>query len=203
MSKPTQTTRERIVAAADELFYQRGFEHTSFTDIAQAVNLSRGNFYHHFKTKDDILEAVIAYRLSNTQAMLAAWETNSQDPESRINHFIHILIMNQAKIKQFGCPVGTLCTELAKLNHALHTQANAIFTLFKGWLQSQFIRMGYEAKANTLAMHLLGRSQGIALLANTFKDETFIEHEVAQLRRWLSTLKKSAIHTDDNTLRGH
>jgi AcrR family transcriptional regulator len=38
------TTRERIVDAADTLFYQRGFEKTSFADIADAVGLSRGNF---------------------------------------------------------------------------------------------------------------------------------------------------------------
>ena len=38
-------TREHIVRAADELFYQQGFDHTSFADIAKAVNISRGNFY--------------------------------------------------------------------------------------------------------------------------------------------------------------
>ena len=39
------TTREQIVAAADRLFYQQGFEHTSFSHIADAVRISRGNFY--------------------------------------------------------------------------------------------------------------------------------------------------------------
>src|SRR5688500_768121 len=58
-----KTTRDQIVAAADQLFYRRGFEHTSFSDIADAVRISRGNFYHHFKSKDDILDAVIGARL--------------------------------------------------------------------------------------------------------------------------------------------
>ena len=43
------STREQIVLAADQLFYEQGFEHTSFADIADAVKLSRGNFYYHFK----------------------------------------------------------------------------------------------------------------------------------------------------------
>jgi len=48
----SSSTRRHIVAAADRLFYQQGFEHTSFADIAEAVAISRGNFYYHFKTQD-------------------------------------------------------------------------------------------------------------------------------------------------------
>lgn len=44
-------TRQQIVEAADGLFYERGFEATSFADIAGIVGLSRGNFYYHFKTR--------------------------------------------------------------------------------------------------------------------------------------------------------
>ena len=47
-------TRAQIVEAADQLFYERGFEHTSFADIAAQVQISRGNFYYHFRTKDEI-----------------------------------------------------------------------------------------------------------------------------------------------------
>lgn len=53
-----KTTREQIVESADRLFYQQGYENTSFADIAQAVHISRGNFYYHFKSKDQILDAV-------------------------------------------------------------------------------------------------------------------------------------------------
>lgn len=51
--------RDHIVAAADPLFYRQGFEHTSFAAIADAVQISRGNFYYYFKSKDKILDAVI------------------------------------------------------------------------------------------------------------------------------------------------
>ena len=65
--------RDQIIAAADQLFYQKRFEHTSFTHIAEAVKISRGNFYYHFKTKDEILDEVIKLRLTNTQALLDLW----------------------------------------------------------------------------------------------------------------------------------
>ena len=111
-----QTTRDHIVEAADRLFYRQGYEHTSFADIAAVVQISRGNFYHHFKTKDDILDAVIARRMERTSAMLDGWQAEGDGPRERILSFIQMLIGNQAKIMAFGCPVGTLCSELAKLD---------------------------------------------------------------------------------------
>ena len=102
-------TREQIVEAANRLFYERGFEPTSFASIAEAVGISRGNFYYHFKTKDEILDAVINARLAGTRKMLEQWEIDGAQPADRIRSFIHLLIANRADIKRYGCPVGTLC----------------------------------------------------------------------------------------------
>ena len=186
------TTRDQIVEAADQLFYRQGYEHTSFADIAEAVKLSRGNFYYHFKSKNEILDAVIERRLVNTKAMLEQWERAGEHPADRIRSFIDILIVNQAKIMAFGCPVGTLCAELAKVNHASQAHANQLFTLFRNWLARQFAMLGREADADALAMHLLARSQGVAALANAFRDETFIKEEVEQMRGWLRSCTESA-----------
>ncbi|MFC1747850.1 TetR/AcrR family transcriptional regulator [Pseudomonadota bacterium] len=188
-----KTTRDQIIEAADLLFYQQGYEHTSFSNIADTVKISRGNFYYHFKSKDDILAAVINRRLVNTEKMLARWETEGENPEDCIRSFIHILIVNQAKIKRHGCPVGTLCTELAKLNHASQSEANKLYTLFRTWLRRQFTLLGRKADADELAMHLLARSQGVATLANAFHDETFIKQEVKQMCDWLTLCMPSAV----------
>lgn len=182
-----KTTREHIIASADRFFYQRGYEHTSFADIADFVQISKGNFYYHFKSKDEILAAVIQLRLENTRKMLAQWEAEGERPEDRIKSFIHILIMNRADIENYGCPVGTLCTELAKLNHASQAEANELFILFRGWLSRQFALLGHEEVADELAMHLLARSQGVATLAQAFRDEGFIKHEVDQMYQWLNS----------------
>jgi len=186
------TTRERIVEAADGLFYRQGYEHTSFADIADEVRISRGNFYYHFKTKDEILDAVIVARLASTGRMLEQWETAGETPADRIRSFIHILVMNRAKIEKYGCPVGTLCSELAKLDHAAQAGANRLFTLFRAWLRRQFTLLGRKADADALAMHLLARSQGVATLANAFRDETFIRREVDGMCDWLAACAEGA-----------
>jgi TetR/AcrR family transcriptional repressor of nem operon len=187
-----KTTRDHIVEAADRLFYRRGYEHTSFADIAGHVRISRGNFYHHFKTKDEILDAVIDARLANTRTMLEQWAIEGKQPSDRIRSFIQMLIANRTDIKRYGCPVGTLCSELAKLNHAAQDEANALFTLFRTWLRRQFTLLGREPDADMLAMHLLARSQGVATLANAFRDEAFIKQEVKAMNDWLSSIAKGA-----------
>ncbi|UGT38852.1 TetR/AcrR family transcriptional regulator [Nocardia yamanashiensis] len=182
-----RTTREHIVAAADELFYHHGFEHTSFASIAEAVRLSRGNFYYHFKAKDDLLDAVIIARLAYTRDMLAQWEAETPDPAARIGKFIDILLVNRADIQDHGCPVGTLTTELAKLDHTALDAASGLFTLFREWLADQFTHLGRKDDADELAMHVLAASQGVATLANAFHDEAFIHREVQRLHDWLDT----------------
>ncbi len=191
-----KTTRDHIVEAADQLFYRQGYEHTSFSNIADAVQISRGNFYYHFKSKDEILDAVIKLRLADTRKMLERWEIDGKQPADRIRSFIHILIANRADIKQYGCPVGTLSTELAKLNHASQDEANRLFTLYRTWLRRQFTLLGGEADADELAMHLLARSQGVATLANAFHDEKFIKQEVKQMCDWLSSCTESAAQAE-------
>ena len=183
-------TRQHIIEAADRLFYERGFEATSFADISEAVQISRGNFYYHFKSKDEILDAVIALRLARTRSMLDMWEAEEREPIARIRSFIQILIMNRAKIMLYGCPVGTLCNELAKLDHVAQPQANKLFTLFHVWLRQQFTALGRAADADVLALHLLARSQGVATLANAFRQEDFIRREVDGMFAWLDAERR-------------
>lgn len=191
-SHQESSTRERIIEAADTLFYQRGFEKTSFADIAGQVNLSRGNFYYHFKTKDEILSSVIELRAANTRAMLESWTASAETPVGRLGCFAEMLIRNRKDIQRYGCPVGTLCAELAKLAHPAQGDAGMIFGQFRSWLCDQFRALGRRKDADALAMHLLSRSQGIAALANAFHDEAFIRREVELIHAWLLTLQPEA-----------
>ncbi|MFQ3787137.1 TetR/AcrR family transcriptional regulator [Halomonas sp. A29] len=190
------STREQIITAADDLFYRQGFEQTSFANIAEAVGISRGNFYYHFRTKDEILEAVIKRRLAKTRGMLDQWEAESSEPVERIRSFIRILVGNRGKIMRHGCPVGTLCAELAKLEHLQRAAANEVMTLFRTWLRRQFVALGHEPDADALAMHLLARSQGIALLANAYQDSSFVDAEVEQLLDWLDACASQRTHAE-------
>lgn len=179
-------TRDQIVDAADRLFYRRGFAHTSFSDIADVVHISRGNFYHHFKSKDEILAAVIEKRQGDARDLLSQWQADRAGPNERIRCYIDILVRNGGQIKRYGCPVGMLCAELARLQHASRAEANALFGLFRSWLCAEFIRLGCASDADALALHLIARSQGIAMMANTLGDPHFVRREVEELYAWLA-----------------
>jgi TetR/AcrR family transcriptional regulator, acrAB operon repressor len=51
-------TRERIVDAATDVFYDKGVSHTSLNDVAQAASVTRGAIYWHFKNKADLFDAM-------------------------------------------------------------------------------------------------------------------------------------------------
>ncbi|MDK4733566.1 TetR family transcriptional regulator [Rhizobium sp. CNPSo 3490] len=196
-------TRQQIVEAADRLFYERGFEATSFANIAGTVGLSRGNFYYHFKTKDELLDAVITHRLLKTRSMLDEWEAQAEAPDERILSFVNLLILNQSKIMAHGCPVGTLCAELAKLDHIAKSRAAELFDLFRHWLSRQFSELGREDEADALAMHILMRSQGVATLAAAYRDEIFVQNEVENMRAWLAEQRPETPAFPDTLSRQH
>ena len=181
-------TKDQIIAAADKLIYQQGFSQTSFAHIAEKVNISRGNFYYHFKNKNQILDATIHLRMANTHKTLQQWEASSEKPQIRIAHFIDILILNQQDILRFGCPVSNLTNELTRLDHPARENAVMLFTLYRTWLRRQFTLLGFKQMADQHALHLLVQSQGIATLASALKDANFLTKEVAKLHHWLASL---------------
>jgi TetR/AcrR family transcriptional regulator, transcriptional repressor for nem operon len=187
-------TRDKIVDVADRLFYEQGFEFTSFAHIAQEVGVSRGNFYHHFKTKDDILDAVIKKRFEDREIILSEWESIGETPKERILLYIKILIFNKDKIMKYGCPVGTLCSELSKLNHPMQDEASTIMTLFRQWLRTQFEQAGAPLdKCDFQALHVLAWSQGVATLASTFKDLDFVKREISDISLWVEKTLNTSI----------
>ncbi|WP_053374392.1 TetR/AcrR family transcriptional regulator [Paenibacillus sp. FJAT-27812] len=73
--KEAEERRNEIIDAADELFGQKGFDGTSTNDILEKVGIARGTLYHHFKSKEDIMDALIerySVRLLGTAQEIAA-----------------------------------------------------------------------------------------------------------------------------------
>ncbi len=80
MSRKSDRTRNRILQAANRLFYRKGFNRTSFTDVVDAADVPRGNIYYYFRTKEDILRAAVEYRLEVIHAMLDEWNRKFSRP---------------------------------------------------------------------------------------------------------------------------
>lgn len=61
--------------------------------------------------------------------------------------------------------------------------------LFQKWLRSQFEQMGCKKDADKLALHLLSRTQGVAVVAQSLRDRSFLQHEVEQMLQWVEACK--------------
>lgn len=188
MASKGEKTRADIVNCARKLFYEHGYDSSSFTQIVDATGLFRGNIYHYFKTKDEILEAVVASYLNDYQALLTQWEREHHDPKARLRAFVDMITGHKAALVKYGCPIGSLNTELGKERHELQHIARALFELFQNWLAARFTELGLAKEANELALHLLGRAQGIAVITHVYRDKQYLEREIGQLVSWINQL---------------
>ena len=187
MGTKGENNRARIVEAADQLFYKRGYNQTSFSDIADITGIPRGNFYYYFKTKDDILAAVIDARVNQYQEVLTSCNDSSDDPRERLLAFVDVMANSEDTVLDAGCPIGSLCTELAKDSDALQSKSREVFELLRDWMSRQFEEIGFT-DGNENAMDMLARMQGVAVIACTFKDNDYLHRGVDELRSWVKSL---------------
>ena len=176
--------RQRIIEAADSLFYRRGYNQTSFQDISDATGLPRGNFYYYFKTKDEILGAVVDTRLEGMRTMLSHCEASTGDARERLLQFSNMLEDNRENVIQSGCPIGSLCSELAKDLPALHDKSREVFVLLRNWITQQFEALAVS-DADNLAMDLLAKLQGAAVMSCAFKDNDFVDRSHHEIQNWI------------------
>lgn len=186
-----QELRQNILDAANRLFYERGFHQTSFSDIAEASGVPRGNFYYYFKSKDEILEAVVAGRLEQIRGMLAQWEAEIPEPRDRLRRYVQILLNEERDVMRYGCPMGSLNMELGKTRPELLVHSREMFLLFRDWLQRQFRALGAGRGARDLALHLLACTQGTALVASSLSDPGLLRREAQRLKQWIDALPTS------------
>ena len=192
MPTKSERTRRRIVDAANQLFYRKGYNRTSFSDVVAEADVPRGNIYYYFKTKDEILKAVITHRIEITSTMLAEWDKNISDPLDRLQRFVRILYDSTPALLRSGCPMGSLTVELAKDQPVLKAEAKQLFDRFQGWLVNQFIDLGYPEEARELSLRLLARGQGIIVIALVYQDPGFLERGTQEINRWLEELARYA-----------
>jgi AcrR family transcriptional regulator len=80
-------TRTRILDAALELFSEHGFEGTTLQQIADRLGFTKAALYYHFRSKEDLLQALTAPAIAELDALLDAYEQATDTPAQR-RHFV-------------------------------------------------------------------------------------------------------------------
>jgi AcrR family transcriptional regulator len=181
--------RERLITAARQVLYEHGVEKTTLADIAAAADVPLGNVYYYFKTKDALVAAVIE-SYQHTYGEMSADLDQQDGPVGRLKALVQALTSRRDRLASFGCPVGSLSSELGKREDDLRSEAGTILAGLVDWAAVQFRAMGRD-DAQELAVALIAAYEGIALLAATLRDPSLISTEGDRLNRWIDSLDET------------
>lgn len=121
--------------------------------------------------------------------MLANWDEQFTTPTQRLMRFVQMVRNSEKDVIRYGCPMGSLNVELGKRQPDLKAKAQKMFDLFRDWLAIQITALGCK-DAPRLALDLLGRAQGIAVLAQVYSDKTFLRQQLNELEGWIVRLEE-------------
>jgi AcrR family transcriptional regulator len=183
---PAGGKRERLIDGARQVLHAQGVESSTLADVAEAADVPVGNVYYYFKTKDDLVRAVIASHADEVETRLGALETH-RTPKTRLKAFVRMLTDQRELAARYGCPQGTLCSELDKRGDELSQSCAQLLRLPIEWAERQFRAMG-RRDARDLAVALIASYQGISLLTNSFRDPELMAREGRRLERWIDSL---------------
>ncbi|HRJ63214.1 TetR/AcrR family transcriptional regulator [Brevundimonas sp. UBA2416] len=180
--------RTRIVMAAMELFWAKGYNSTSIADILSRTQLNAGSLYHVFPGKQDVLIAVLeAYRDGLYENLVdPAWE-GVDDPVERI---FALLARYRWLILEtdctYGCPIGSLALELHEADPVVRDLLAVNFT---GWvgaimkcLDAAGDRLPTGVDKQALAEFVLTTMEGGVMQARTHRDVGYFDRGVSALR---------------------
>lgn len=100
--KPAEERKSEILDVAEQLFATKGFDNTSTNDIINAIGIARGTLYHHFKSKEEILDAVIS-RI--TEALMRQAEAIAADKSIPLLERLTKTVMSLNVESQIGAEV--------------------------------------------------------------------------------------------------
>jgi TetR/AcrR family transcriptional repressor of nem operon len=192
----TKDTRRRIVEAAMELFWLKGFGSTSIADILSRSQVNSGSLYYFFPGKQDVLVAVLEAYRDGIGAMLLepAW-AGVDDPVERI--FALLGSYRRALLETdctYGCPIGSLALELHEPDPPVRQLMAANFTAWVEAVEAQLRLAADRFSTSTdfrgLAELVLNVMEGGVMQARTFRDIAHFDRAVAQLRAHFDALTR-------------
>lgn len=190
-------TRARIIEAAMELFWLKGYASTSIADILSRSQVNSGSLYHFFPGKQDLLIAVLeAYRDGIWQVLLDPVWNVVADPVERVfallGHYRMLLVQTEC---EYGCPIGSLALELHEADPAVRKLLAENFAAWTSAVETSLAEARHSFPAKTdfraLAELVLNVMEGGVMQARTYRDIAYFDRAVAQLRLCFEALTKT------------
>lgn len=116
--KKSEATRQNILQKAFELIYTNGYKTTSVDEIIATTQVTKGAFYYHFKTKDEMGLAIINERMRPTfkNTFIEPFQSDVNPLDTIYNLMHHLLMENEDLKVEYGCPASNFTQEMAPWN---------------------------------------------------------------------------------------
>jgi TetR/AcrR family transcriptional repressor of nem operon len=181
-------TRDRLIASARHLFWERGFAGASMADLLTHAGVNSGSFYHFFESKEALLRAVLELYLEALRpAIVDPACARTPQPVERI---FAILEGYRERILQtgckYGCPLGRLALEIDAENRPAH---DLIAENFRGWIGAvrecieQIPKLPKRTDSEALATYVLAVMEGGVMLSRSYASVEPFDRCIAQLRQ--------------------
>jgi AcrR family transcriptional regulator len=146
MARPREGARSRILEAAYELFYRKGFARVSVDLVAERAGVTKRTLYYHFASKDDLLAAVLAYHHELALSRIKRWgERLGDDPDEMLDQLFADLASWAGRPRWEGAGYTRLVMELADLpGHPARKVARHHKEAVERWLACELCRRNVE-----------------------------------------------------------
>jgi TetR/AcrR family transcriptional repressor of nem operon len=189
-------TRESLMEAAFGLVRRQGLAATSVDEICAAAGVSKGAFFHHFKSKDELAAAAAYHWSAVTEPFFAGAPYHQpEDPLERLLGYIDLRAeMMSGEIADFTCVAGTMVQEAWATSQAVRAgawdsmsrHAEALVPDIEAATAARGI--GDRVDARSLARHTVAVVQGAFILAKASGDPATGAETVRHLRRYVELL---------------
>ncbi len=177
----TSDARERLVAAAMELFYARGYQGVGIDELCERASVRKGSFYYFFPSKRDLVLAALdhCWKLAK-EHMVAPILGGDAPPLERIRRFFEAIAEASTQEKSRtgecgGCAFGNLSAEMSSHDAKIRRRVRKVFDEIEGFIESALedaVRrsdvQGIKPSENARA--LVAYMEGLLLLARTYND---------------------------------
>ena len=158
-----RATRKKILMAATELFARQGYHKTTITDIAQAVNLTSGAVFHHFPSKEALLEAVVDWLARGIDIYSDHLNQAEKGSLEVAQGVVDIMCDHFRRQPEATICLAALATEFAGTKHPMVNRLKEVYQDFVEAFSRVLSNHPKITDSHTAATALIGAVQGIAV----------------------------------------
>ncbi len=183
-----KTTKEEIIWKSLQVFRKQGYYRTSMADLATATGLTKGVFYHHFSSKEELMKTVLQAMIQwfDEKVFSVAYQT-TLSPQERIDK------MTEKAYKAFtnelgGCLIANTVLETAHVEETFLEELKLFFQLWEKAIAKVFEEKYAPQVLPEIAQQIIADIEGSIVLMQLHKNPEYLQKALHRTRKLLDRI---------------